>query len=266
MIIPNECRENASYTPAEPCIPPEGTIQITENGLIDVAQFANADVNVSGGESSLEIAEVINYDKLLVQDEGITLPSYTTSEVSLIASEYQEAITLDFDHYNYCVAAVGLAYPIYDNFPDQASKHEFSFSAGTTDILNIPAGTITSQSGRTYDNAIRTSWNNSARVYSVYHLSSSSMATSNSVGAFVKIANPNFSGDKLKLSTPSLCVKGSATVYKSEAWSATTDIRYQYKVYLFRQGIDSPNAVMMSISGLLCHAANCYSTPLHTLT
>ena len=61
-------------TPTNPAIVPTGTIDITENGQVDVTKYAFANVNVENGSSSIDFASFVDgsmTDPIIIP-EGVT--------------------------------------------------------------------------------------------------------------------------------------------------------------------------------------------------
>lgn len=82
-------------------ITPTGTISITENGTVDVTNYANAEVNVSGGSGSTTgfLVQVIDYDGTVLKQDHLdtgatfTLPSQP-SHTGLTFQSWSSPVTI----------------------------------------------------------------------------------------------------------------------------------------------------------------------------
>ena len=76
---------------------------------------------ISGGTTELkmgvlrpdaEIVQTYSYDKYIVADEGITIPSYTTTQTALLASSnLSPTVSMDLTNYDYYVLTRTLTIP-----------------------------------------------------------------------------------------------------------------------------------------------------------
>ena len=83
-------------------VTPTGTINITQNGIVDVTNYANANVNVSGGGGGSTtgfLVQVIDYDGTVLKSEKLntgdtfTLPSQPT-HTGLIFQSWSSPVTI----------------------------------------------------------------------------------------------------------------------------------------------------------------------------
>lgn len=186
-----------------------------------------------------ELIKTFSYDKYIVEDEGVTIPAYNTSTQTLKASKsLTETITTDLTTYNYYVLIRMLTIPEYNTTAKAKGRFEWIGSSCTYELCNLEGHTIHSLSDPTKYATGRTSLMVPTGTFHRvgYWSSTSTFATYTGAnyGAYQTATTPSFSSNKITLKTPILYMRGSTTYYTQTYWEATTDIRYQWKIEVYR--------------------------------
>ena len=93
---------------------------------------------------AFESVKTWSYDKYLNSDEKITIPAYTTTSTTLIASAASTTTyTCDFDTYHYLVSIRMLTIPEYSVTTVGKGRQEYGLNGAIYEITNTPANTMT---------------------------------------------------------------------------------------------------------------------------
>lgn len=187
-----------------------------------------------------ELVQSWTYDKLIHEDEGVTIPAYTTTDTTLKAwGALTPTVQIDRANYDHWFVARTLTIPIYDTTTASAGRQDYSVSTYTNDFIIIPANTAAS----ILDSSVKFSSlyadNKAGNTYgsTLYWSSASAVTLSQSwnAGAYQQyVAQPNLSYVTVTARSPALKIKGDTTLLNSTNWGHMTDIRYQYVMELWR--------------------------------
>ena len=272
-----DVKSYASTSVNVPGITPTGTLPITSNGTYDVTNYAGANVNVAGGGGSViigalrpdaELWKSWTYDKMIVADEGVAIPTYSTSARTLKDSETLEVITLDRDNYDYVFVARALAYPIYSEGTIISSgRLVCGLTESYYEFKDFPAGSVVDNGNATGALTYLTR-EGAVSGKIVYYASETNLTSGNgySFGTIIDNLVAENSGSNITVVTPRLKMCGSSTIYSSYFWERTTDVRYQYVMELYRVPRANQTVRGFAWESLLIHAAECYNAIDHTLT
>lgn len=179
-----------------------------------------------------ELVQRYTYDKLLVQDEGVTIPSYTTTATTLKANATIGTLSVDISNYRYIITERMLALPIYSTATKAKGRAEYFMSAYVYEDVYIPNGErIGSGEIASSVNAVLSTYRynflywQSATVYGI-------AASQN--GAFMVPSNPTMGSTSITVKSPDFRIKGNTNYYNSTYWNYTTDIRGQYIIEVWR--------------------------------
>ena len=208
----------------------EADILLTDSSLVTLVPYAI--------RPDAEIVKSYSYDKLLVEDEGIAIPAYSTNAKTLLASaSLSPTVSVALTNYDYRVVVRELAYPVY-NAGTAIATGRLDFWQGVImyDLVSIPASTIKSFAGKTYASRTSSIYQSGAFYREVYYTSASAITVyaTNSYGIYMVATAPTISSSTFTMKSPTLNIRGHATYLRSAVWSTIADIRYQYKIDVYR--------------------------------
>ena len=222
-----------------------GTLSVTQNGLADVTNYAGIDVNVAGGGAvkmgvirpDAELVQRWTYDKMLVADEGITLPSYSTTSQTLKATANIATYDGTPTTYRYFITQRCLTIPVYNIATLAKGREEYVYSVYGVEWVYQPQGELCTLDGtKTYGQYSQMTaigpftrevvWN-SATALNVYTSPAYCLAQNLQVPAIT--ANKT-----ITIKSPTVTIRGHTSYLTQTFYEAITDARLQYVIELWR--------------------------------
>lgn len=218
-------------------------------GFIDAVDAiptgAASDPPLGAIRSDAELVKRISYDKYIVRDLGITLPSYTTSLKTLISGSQltDEQIECYPTLYQYYVCTRILIIPFYSISDVSKGREDYCLYEGGWELFGAKSGglpVLSDPSKRAGFNETNTFGTNSSLI--VYAANSTGYTTtrSPSFGVYPSAQSPLFSyisgqttGTIIPRS-PYLYCRGNSSNFPQTFMDSLTDIRFQYVIDVFR--------------------------------
>ena len=217
-----------------------------------------------------EIVKTVTYDKYIVADEGKTLPAYTTTAQTLLASQtLSPTIPRDTANYNYYIAERALSIPEYSVTSKAKGRVEYSFASAFYEIVDYPANTISALLDNTKVTALSFSiyaaGNNVGLIYWSSGTALARYATA-AYGVAQTITAPTCSATAITIKTPALITRGHTTYFTNTYMNALTDIRYQYIIEVYRAPKEHLSFNGWGLYNMSDHIMDCVHSSTHTLT
>lgn len=184
-----------------------------------------------------EKVQTYTYDKLLVQDESITIPAYTTTSTTIKAgAALSTTYTTDYDNYNYYILERFVISPVYSSTSNAKGREEYNVTSTLYELTDIPPNNFISASGKVFTNhsVAMTATGNLTRTLYWSSGSAVSVYTSASYGLVQVAVAPTLSSGVITVNSPNINIRGNATYLSSTYWGYMTDIRAQYVIEIYR--------------------------------
>ena len=217
-----------------------------------------------------ELLQTYSYDKWIHEDEGITIPAYTTSDTTLKASaSLSPTLSFNYDDYDYRILQRFLATPIYaDGTAVAIGRVEYWLGCYVYDLVEIPKNLFIAANGTKYGS--RTSGHyQCGQFYRECYWSSATALTAYATAAYGPVmapTSPAISSTTETIKSPSLKIRGHSTYFRSARWAELSDIRYQYVIDVYRVPKDSLNVQAFESRQQALHIIDCVNNNNGKLT
>ena len=215
---------------------PSVTLPTDPSGTADFIAKSNL-LAWAVGRNDAELIKTYSDDEMLVDDKGITIPSYSTSSTTLLASSnLTPTVSLNFDSYNYYVIERMLTIPEYSTSSKAKGRQEYAATSYLYEIVRIPANTFQALIDTTKHTSANYAATSQAYIRDVYWSSGTALGiyTATSYGIHQVGTAPGVTSGTLTLKTPSITIRGHTTYFTSTFFNALTDCRLQYVIDVYR--------------------------------
>lgn len=208
------------------------------------------------------------YDKRIVADEGIAIPPYQSTTVTLKASEQLDEITADAENYKYFLTFRTLVIPEYNTDNIARGRFEWSSMVGAYEFVFTPMAELHPLVDGTYSIATNSAAVQGGVSYrSLYFTSATgiSIYATTSYGIWTTAVSPAYVSGKIRVNSPNFTMRAQANIFDQLYYEAMTDIRFQYVYELWRVPIGSLQYNGWSNQQLVDFSLDCLYSPSHKL-
>ena len=190
-----------------------------------------------------ELVQSWTYDKYIVEDEGVTLPSYSTTSATLKASASLDSVSVNFTDYDYMLVTRCLAIPKYVSGTSHgAGQEEYCLQPVLVEMSHKHSRDIVSLDG---SKSVSSYFITAVTTHPLYAYWNSSTGFSTLMGATsgasFTITSPAVNAASITANSPALRVVGNNSYFSATYYNALEDIRYQYVIELWRAAKGSLN-------------------------
>ena len=209
------------------------------------------------------------YDKRIVADEGITIPAYQTTTVTLKSSEQIDEVTEDAANYKYFLTFRTLVIPEYNTDEISRGRYEWSSMVGAYEFTFTPMAELHPLVDGEYTIATNSASVQGGVSYrSLYFTSSTgiSIYATTAYGIWTTAVSPTYAVGKIKVNSPNFTMRAQANIFDQLYYEALDDIRFQYVYELWRVPIGSLQYDGWSNQQLIGKTLDCLYSTDHKLT
>lgn len=204
----------------------------------DIPSGSGPVVTPFGIRGDAELVQSYGADELLVEDLGIALPAYSTAAKTVVTgAALTPTIPLDYANFNYYVVMRSLTIPIYDTTTKQKGRADYTTNAYHHEVVEVPASEIVTMDGKVVSTSRSVSVTALGSIGRTVYWTSATAVTSvtnSTYGPQSTGQAPTISKGVMTVKAPSYGIRGSTTYMTSGAWGHLTDIRYQWKIEVWR--------------------------------
>lgn len=196
-------------------------------------------IPMGGIRPDAEKVKTWTYDKRVVSDEHITIPAYSTTAVTLVASADVDTYVVDHTNYAYMVVERILSIPIYKaSYTGGSGKEEYVLSAINYELVYAPANyyaTLDGSKSYATANPAFATHGQYSRFIRWSNATTLALYTSAAYGVGHTYNTPTIvANGTMTIKSPTFQIRGHATYLPEALYSQVDDIRNQYVIELWR--------------------------------